>query len=69
MRPESGPPARRTLRHRTDWMALLSGLLFIGAGAVFIGMPNVEPVIMLPVVLVGLGVAGMIAILARAIRR
>lgn len=67
MRPENGGARRGP--HRTDWMALLSGLLFIGTGIVFITRPGIEPVLMLPVVLAGLGLAGTIAILARAIRR
>ena len=68
MRPESEPAVRRR-RHRTDWMALLSGLLFIGSGIVFISLPSVEPLVMLPLLLGGLGMAGLVAIFARAIRR
>ncbi|GAA4226205.1 uncharacterized membrane protein HdeD (DUF308 family) [Streptosporangium album] len=55
--------------HRTDWMALLSGMLFVGTGIMFIVDPTVEPLIMIPILLGGLGFAGLIAILTRAIRR
>ncbi|MEU9835520.1 hypothetical protein AB0D67_28635 [Streptosporangium sp. NPDC048047] len=68
MRPEVERP-RRGRVHRTDWMALLSGMIFIAAGVVLIGRPSIEPLIMLPAVLGGLGVAGLITILARLIRR
>ncbi|GAA3137250.1 hypothetical protein [Streptosporangium carneum] len=68
MAPETDP-ARRTRRHRTDWMALLSGLLFIVSGILFISVPDLEPLVMLPVVLGGLGLAGLVSILARAVRR
>ena len=68
MRPESDPAVRgRT--HRTDWMALLSGLLFVVSGILFIALPGVEPLVMLPVILGGLGLAGLVSILARAVRR
>ncbi|GAA3428212.1 hypothetical protein ACWDTT_08605 [Streptosporangium sandarakinum] len=68
MRPEMERPRRRRA-HRTDWMALLSGMIFIAAGVVLIDRPSVEPLIMLPAVLAGLGLAGLVAILARLIRR
>ncbi|MDP9862938.1 MULTISPECIES: hypothetical protein [Streptosporangium] len=68
MRPEI-ERTERGGRHRTDWMALLSGVLFIAVGTVFISRPAIEPMIMLPVVLGGLGFAGLAAILARAFRR
>ncbi|MFJ2030311.1 hypothetical protein [Streptosporangium sp. NPDC087985] len=55
--------------HRTDWMALLSGLLFVGVGIVFVLRPAVESLIMIPVLLGGLGLAGLVAILARVARR
>jgi hypothetical protein len=50
-------------------MALLSGVLFIAVGTVLISRPDIEPVIMIPVVLCGLGFAGLVAILVRAVRR
>ncbi|MFD0889048.1 hypothetical protein ACFQ08_31330 [Streptosporangium algeriense] len=68
MRPDNEPEVRRRV-HRTDWMALLSGLLFIVTGILFITLPDIEPLVMLPVVLGGLGLAGLAAILARAVRR
>ncbi|MFF5210817.1 hypothetical protein [Streptosporangium sp. NPDC000396] len=68
MRPETGRIDRNG-RHRTDWMALLSGLLFVAAGIVFISRPGIEPLIMLPLILGGLGLAGLVSILARAFRR
>ncbi|MEV8633362.1 hypothetical protein AB0395_17045 [Streptosporangium sp. NPDC051023] len=68
MRPETDPAVRGRW-HRTDWMALLSGLLFIVSGILFISLPDIEPLVMLPVILGGLGVAGLAAILARAFRR
>ena len=55
--------------HRTDWMALLSGLLFIAAGVVFIIRPSIQPLVMFTVLVSGLGFAGLVSILVRAIRR
>ncbi|MFF0574023.1 hypothetical protein ACFY19_25785 [Streptosporangium saharense] len=68
MRPDNEPAVRRRV-HRTDWMALLTGLLFIVTGILFIAIPDLEPLVMLPVILGGLGLAGLAAILARAVRR
>ncbi|MDP9846660.1 hypothetical protein [Streptosporangium lutulentum] len=68
MRPDLERTGRGRL-HRTDWMALLSGILFIGVGIVFINRPDIESLIMIPIVLGGLGLAGLVAILARVIRR
>ncbi|MBG0827887.1 hypothetical protein HS041_08925 [Planomonospora sp. ID67723] len=65
---ETGP-AVRSRWHRTDWMALLSGALFITVGILFIAVPELNPVVMLPVVLGGLAFAGFIAIIARSVRR
>ncbi|GAA3136278.1 hypothetical protein GCM10010466_28840 [Planomonospora alba] len=74
MRPETRPEARseqdRPSRwHRTDWMALLSGLLFVTVGILYLSVPDLHPGVMLPVVLGGLACAGLIAVLSRAIRR
>ncbi|SFI12665.1 hypothetical protein SAMN05216275_101267 [Streptosporangium canum] len=69
MRPEVDRTTERGRLHRTDWMALLSGVLFIAVGTVLISRPDIEPVIMIPVVLCGLGFAGLVAILVRAVRR
>ncbi|WP_433251790.1 hypothetical protein ACQPYK_06640 [Streptosporangium sp. CA-135522] len=68
MRPEIDRTGRGRW-HRTDWMALLSGMLFIAVGIVFISRPSIEPMVMIPVVLGGLGFAGLVAILVRAVRR
>lgn len=60
-------PGRRPGRlHRTDWMALLSGLLFIGIGVSFLTGELTDPEFVLPVLVAGLGLAGFIAIIARA---
>jgi uncharacterized membrane protein HdeD (DUF308 family) len=70
-RRDSGTAVRsgRGRWHRTDWMALLSGVLFVTVGILFITVPDLGPVIMLPVVLGGLAFAGFITIIARSIRR
>ncbi|MBP2704794.1 hypothetical protein JOL79_13320 [Microbispora sp. RL4-1S] len=67
--PEPEVPARPRRRHRTDWMALLSGLLFVGIGVRYLAGPAPDPVIMAPVLVGGLGFAAFVAILAKAIRR
>ncbi|GAA3444153.1 hypothetical protein [Planomonospora venezuelensis] len=72
MRPDprhESSPAVRSRWHRTDWMALLSGALFVTAGILFITVPELGPAIMLPIVLGGLAFAGFVAIIARSIRR
>ncbi|WP_326635755.1 hypothetical protein OG884_22205 [Streptosporangium sp. NBC_01755] len=68
MLPDHDRPEPRSV-HRTDWMALLSGMLFIAAGIVFIIRPSVQPLGMLTVLVGGLGLAGLVAILAKVIRR
>ena len=60
-------PAKQ--RHPTDWLALLCGLLFIGFGIRYLTSPFPDPLIMVPILLAGLGFAGFIGILAKAIRR
>ena len=55
--------------HRTDWMALLCGLLFIGIGVRYLTGRSPDPVIMAPVLVGGLGFAAFVAILVKAIRR
>ncbi|MFC4057861.1 hypothetical protein ACFOWE_06120 [Planomonospora corallina] len=74
MRPEVRPDARsdreRLSRwHRTDWMALLSGVLFVTVGILYLSVPDLPADVMLPVVLGGLACAGFVAVLSRAIRR
>lgn len=68
MRPDVDRPNQRRT-HRTDWMALLSGMVFIAAGIVFISEPSVPPLVMFTILVSGLGTAGLVAILAKAIRR
>ncbi|GGS81622.1 hypothetical protein GCM10010156_45410 [Planobispora rosea] len=72
MRPDVRPRADAPVRsrwHRTDWMALLSGALFITVGVLFIAAPDLGPAVMFPLVVGGLACAGFIAVLVRAIRR
>ncbi|GIH89535.1 hypothetical protein ACFFMN_13935 [Planobispora siamensis] len=72
MRPDlrsDSPVPVRSRWHRTDWMALLSGILFITVGILFITVPGLGPIVMLPVVLGGLAFSGFVAIIARSIRR
>lgn len=57
------------MRHRTDWMALLSGLLFIGIGVVYLTDPEPDPIAMLVLLTGGLGLAGVLALVARTLRR
>ncbi|GGP10418.1 hypothetical protein LDL08_27210 [Nonomuraea glycinis] len=54
--------------HRTDWMALLSGILFIVLGILVLTDSITDPLVMLPVTVVGLGFAGLVAILTKVIR-
>lgn len=58
----------RGLRHRTDWLALLGGLLFIGIGVRFIAGPSPDPLTMLVVLLAGLAAAGLVALVVGAAR-
>ncbi len=60
---------KRRLWHSTDWFALLGGLLFVGIGIRFIAGPSPDPLVMLAVLLVGLAVAGLVALTAKATRR
>lgn len=57
------------LRHRTDWMALLGGVLFIGIGIRFIAGPPPDALTMLAILLVGLAFAGLVALFVTATRR
>jgi hypothetical protein len=65
VQPEIERPRRS---HRTDWMALLSGLLFIAMGLAFASGSLTDPIDALLFLLAGLGVAGFVAIIARVIR-
>ncbi|HLU75745.1 MAG TPA: hypothetical protein VKZ82_26455 [Nonomuraea sp.] len=54
--------------HRTDWMALLSGILFIVLGILIMTRSITDPLVLLPVLVTGLGFAGLMAIIARVFR-
>ncbi|MBX6169679.1 MAG: hypothetical protein IRY84_18905 [Thermobispora bispora] len=68
MGPEFRPERPRRV-HRTNFMSLLCGLLFIGIGIRYMTGPEPDAVIMVPVLIGGLGFAAFVAILAKAIRR
>ncbi|WP_433499695.1 hypothetical protein ACQP1K_05050 [Sphaerimonospora sp. CA-214678] len=59
---------RPRLVHRTDWMALLSGLLFIGIGIRYLDGPIPDPVVMAPLLIGGLGFAAFVAIIVKILR-
>ncbi|MFI0417817.1 hypothetical protein C1I98_28675 [Spongiactinospora gelatinilytica] len=61
------PRPRRT--HRTDWMALLSGLLFLMLGIGFVSGRLTDPFVAVPLLVAGLGLAGFVSVIARVIRR
>ncbi|WP_283138609.1 hypothetical protein [Rhizohabitans arisaemae] len=52
-------------RRRTDWFALLAGLLLIAVGLRYLLGPEPDPFKVLPVFVVCLGFAGFIGILTR----
>ncbi len=56
-------------RHRTDWLSLLAGLLFIGVGVRYVAGPGPAPEAMIPVLIIGLGLAGFIGVLTKAFRK
>ncbi len=64
-------PDRRDRKrgHRTDWMALLCGLLFVGIGVRWSTDPTPDPAIIGPILVGGLGIAGFAGILAKVIRK
>lgn len=66
--PDDPDGERRSLRHRTDWLSLLGGLLFIGMGIRFIAGPPIDPVTMLAVLLTGLAFAGLVAVIVTTAR-
>lgn len=68
MRPDIDRTERRRV-HRTDWMALLSGVVFIAVGIVFISDPSIPPLVMIIILVGGLGFAGLVAILVKTVRR
>lgn len=54
--------------HRTDWMALLSGILFIVLGILIMTRSITDPLVLLPVLVTGLGFAGLVSIISRVFR-
>ncbi|MER6943501.1 hypothetical protein ABT294_05690 [Nonomuraea sp. NPDC000554] len=54
--------------HRTDWMAFLSGALFVVLGILILTGALKDPLVLVALVVVGLGFAGLVAIVARVIR-
>ncbi|MFD1542366.1 hypothetical protein [Nonomuraea guangzhouensis] len=54
--------------HRTDWMALLSGTLFVVLGILILTQAITDPLVLVSLVIVGLGFAGLVAVIARVIR-
>jgi hypothetical protein len=60
---------RRTRQlHRTDWMALLSGLLFLVLGILLLTGALRDWVLLASLTVGGLAIAGVIAVIARLIR-
>ncbi|MEV4801837.1 hypothetical protein AB0K18_17640 [Nonomuraea sp. NPDC049421] len=54
--------------HRTDWMALLSGVLFIVLGILTVTRAITDPLVLMGVLVLGLAFAGLVAIIARVFR-
>ncbi|NUP79829.1 MAG: hypothetical protein HOV96_20015 [Nonomuraea sp.] len=54
--------------HRTDWMALLSGALFLVLGILVVTGEVRDPLAVIGLTVVGLAFAGMVAIIARVVR-
>ncbi|TDD39599.1 hypothetical protein E1286_35130 [Nonomuraea terrae] len=54
--------------HRTDWMALLSGVLFVVLGILIVTRAITDPLILIGVMVLGLAFAGLVAIIARGVR-
>ncbi|WP_327087595.1 hypothetical protein OIE66_35500 [Nonomuraea sp. NBC_01738] len=54
--------------HRTDWMALLSGGLFVVLGILLLTGSITDPLVLASVTVVGLGFAGLVAVVARVAR-
>ncbi|MET8142870.1 hypothetical protein ABZU32_21410 [Sphaerisporangium sp. NPDC005288] len=57
------------MRHRTDWLSLLAGLLFVGVGIRFVIAPVPDVMVMAPIVIFGLGLAGFVGVLSKAFRK
>ncbi|GAB1823122.1 hypothetical protein [Herbidospora sp. RD11066] len=69
MAPDVPDRSDRKRGHRTDWMALLCGLLFVGVGVRYLTDPTPDPAIIGPILIGGLGMAGIAGILAKVIRK
>ncbi|MEV0380147.1 hypothetical protein [Nonomuraea sp. NPDC050643] len=54
--------------HRTDWMALLSGVLFIVLGILIVTRSITHWLVLTGVMVLGLAFAGLVAIIARVVR-
>ncbi|MEV1002005.1 hypothetical protein [Nonomuraea sp. NPDC050202] len=54
--------------HRTDWMALLSGVLFVVLGILVVTRAIRDPLVLVGVMVLGLASAGLVAIVARVVR-
>jgi uncharacterized membrane protein HdeD (DUF308 family) len=54
--------------HRTDWMALLSGVLFVVLGILVVSGVVKDALTVIGLTVVGLAFAGMVAIIARVVR-
>ncbi|GII75593.1 hypothetical protein Sru01_05750 [Sphaerisporangium rufum] len=57
------------MRHKTDWFALLAGLLFIGIGVRYLLRPQPDTLVMGLLLVFGLGFAGLVGVMARTMRR
>ncbi|MFF0863187.1 hypothetical protein ACFYUV_15630 [Nonomuraea sp. NPDC003560] len=54
--------------HRTDWMALLSGTLFVVLGILVVTRVLTDALLLAGLTVVGLAFAGVVAIIARVVR-
>lgn len=63
-----GEVERQRRVHRTDWMALLSGTLFVVLGILLLTRSITEPLVLSGLLVVGLGFAGLVAVVARVVR-
>ncbi|MER6513036.1 hypothetical protein ABT158_39945 [Nonomuraea sp. NPDC001636] len=54
--------------HRTDWMALLSGTLFVVLGILVVTRVLTDALVLVGLTVVGLAFAGVVAIIARVVR-
>ncbi|MEQ4715104.1 hypothetical protein [Nonomuraea sp. B19D2] len=54
--------------HRTDWMALLSGVLFVVLGILIVTGAVTDWLVLIGVLVLGLAFAGLVAIIARVFR-